>query len=77
MLGDVELFICFVEDFNGGMWIGIDDGLIFYDGFWFEYILFVEIGIISDLLFKLIILNIVIDEVGMKWLVLSVEGICK
>eukprot|EP00903_Cladosiphon_okamuranus_P000624 g622.t1 len=77
MPGDVELFTCFAEDPNGGMWIGTDDGLIFYDGFRFEHTPSTEIGIISDLLPKLTILNIAIDEAGTKWLALSAEGIRK
>ena len=77
MPGDVELFTCFAEDPNGGMWIGTDDGLIFYDGFRFEHTPSAEIGIISDLLPKLTILNIAIDEAGTKWLALSAEGIRK
>lgn len=63
MPGNVEMFTCFTEDPKGGMWIGTNDGLLFFDGFRFEHTRPRDIGITDAT-----ITSIAIDRDGIKWL---------
>ncbi|MEL6658318.1 MAG: two-component regulator propeller domain-containing protein [Bacteroidota bacterium] len=68
--GDINVFNCLYENPKGGMWIGTDNGLLFYDGFQFEHTTAAEMGI-GDAPIS----GITIDEQGEMWVAGSFYGV--
>ena len=68
--GDITAFHCLYEDPDGGMWIGTDNGLLFYDGFEFIHTTAAEMGIGSAQ-----VSGITIDKEGTMWIAGGIRGI--